>query len=240
MFSRFVYRNMNPLLSKYFKFVIKRRSEDLSWQRKLLLENLKISTIIDVGAHYGEFYEEVRRHEFRRKVISIEPTRSSYEILKKYEGCDRNFKALNVALADVAGELTFYEYEESSMNSALEVDSSSNYKLNLKESVSSTQCITLDQVIETESLQGDNIFVKLDVQGYEVKILQGLRNCLQSVNLIQVEISINPIYRDASNLLELVDWLKLNGFAIVSVVTERFHESAALAYDIDILCVRRR
>lgn len=239
MFSRFVYRKINPFVSKYFKFVIKRRSEDLAWQRKLLLEYFEISVILDVGAHYGEFYEEVRRYDFRRKVISIEPTPTSFEILKKIEDDDSNFKALNFALADVAGDLTIHEFEESSMNSALEVDSSSNYILNVKRTTSLIPCTTLDQVIDAESLQNENIFVKLDVQGFELKILHGLKNYLEAVNLIQVEVSINPIYKEASNLPELMDWLKLNGFAIVSVVTERFHESAALAYDIDILCVRR-
>lgn len=238
MFSKFIYSNLNPILSQYLKFVIKRRSEDLSWQRKLILEKMGVNVILDVGAHFGEFYEEVRRSGYKNRVISIEPTLSSFEILKKIKSNDQSFKSLNIALGEETGELIINEYEESSMNSILDVDRDSTYILSPKKGSSKIGCMTLDELIQSESLENEVIFIKLDVQGFELKILKGLNKYLESVSAMQVEISINPVYRDASNLPEFIEWLEKNNFKIVSIVTERFHESVVYAYDIDILCVR--
>jgi len=238
MFSKLIYEKVNPVLSKFGKCVIKHRVEDLAWQRSLILDKSGVSFVIDIGAHKGEFYHEIRRNGFRDGILSIEPTLSSFEFLKRIENSDQKFKSLNIALSNKFGEVEINEFQESTMNSILDVNQNSSYDLSPSIATSKVKCMTLDQLIKSESLENEVLFIKLDVQGFELRILDGLRAFLTSVKVLQVEISINPIYKDASNLADFVTWLESNGYKIASISTERFHESVAYAYDVDILCVR--
>jgi hypothetical protein len=86
----------------------------------------------------------------------------------------------------------------------------------------------------------EKIFLKLDVQGFEINILKGLNKFMDNIVAIQVEISVNSIYKNASNLSEFSRWLNENDFRIASIVTERFHEAETQAYDVDILCLRSK
>ena len=97
---------------------------------------------------------------------------------------------------------------------------------------------TLDSFIFENSLESEVIFLKIDVQGYEMNVLKGLEKYKDRVIALQVEISINSIYIGASIFLELQNWLNENNFRIISIVTERFDEIQTQAYDVDVLCLR--
>ena len=50
LLSPIIYRYINPISSKYFKFVIKRRSEDLAFQRITFLSKFNTTLVLDIGA----------------------------------------------------------------------------------------------------------------------------------------------------------------------------------------------
>lgn len=236
MLSPIIYRYINPIFSKYFKFVIKRRSEDLAFQRNIILKKFNVSLVLDVGAHYGETVRDIRSNGYTGKIISIEPTLKSFNVLSKIK--DKNMQAFNLGLGENSGFLKLNEFEESYMNSFLEAKKNSRFDMKQLSESSLVECTTLDLFIFDNSLQNEVIFMKLDVQGFEINVLKGLDKYKDKIIALQVEISINSIYTGASNFSELLKWLDENNFRIVSIVTERFNDKQTQAFDVDVLCLR--
>jgi hypothetical protein len=103
--SPIIYRYINPVFSKYFKFVIKRRSEDLAFQRNVIINKNNVSLVIDVGAHHGETIREIRANGYTKKIISVEPTPQSFEILSRYN--DKKLSVFNIGFGDIPGFFSF-------------------------------------------------------------------------------------------------------------------------------------
>jgi hypothetical protein len=59
--------------------------------------------------------------------------------------------------------------------------------------------------------------LKLDVQGYEKKILMGAEGCLDQIIGIQLEMFIVPMYKDQPDWREMLEFMQRNGFALWKV-----------------------
>jgi hypothetical protein len=60
-------------------------------------------------------------------------------------------------------------------------------------------------------------FVKMDVQGYERRILEASRSSLRRIAALQVEGSLVPLYDGETLLLDLLLFLQAENFTLVSV-----------------------
>jgi hypothetical protein len=61
------------------------------------------------------------------------------------------------------------------------------------------------------------IFLKMDTQGYDLKIFSGLGEALHSVVALQSEISVVPIYQEMPHLTESIRCFEKAGFGIVGL-----------------------
>jgi FkbM family methyltransferase len=62
-------------------------------------------------------------------------------------------------------------------------------------------------------------FVKIDVQGFELKVLKGLGELLTHVQCIELEVALVRLYRSQPHLIEIVDFLRSNGFGLVRLAS---------------------
>ena len=62
-------------------------------------------------------------------------------------------------------------------------------------------------------------FVKVDVQGFELNVLKGFGELLNSVLCIELEVVLVPLYRSQPHLVEIVDFLRANGFGLVRLAS---------------------
>jgi FkbM family methyltransferase len=62
-------------------------------------------------------------------------------------------------------------------------------------------------------------FVKIDVQGFELKVLKGLGELLTHVHCIELEVVLVRLYRLQPHLLEIVDFLRSNGFGLMRLAS---------------------
>ena len=56
--------------------------------------------------------------------------------------------------------------------------------------------------------------LKMDTQGYEDQVLQGIGKLIKKIEGIQIELSLNPLYKDQSLFLELYQKIKELGFEL--------------------------
>lgn len=127
----------------------------------------KDSNIVDIGTHIGTF-SCLAASFTRGRVISIEPEPSNFAILLKNKEIN-NFThqtCYNFAASDKAGEVAFCSNGPSS-----HVQDSS-----LSEAATMIPAKPLDSILKRETVD----FIKIDVEGWELNVLEGLKETIQS------------------------------------------------------------
>ena len=184
----------------------------------------------------GQFVKEVRRFGFQNVIYAIEPASVAFQSLEILEQLDYQVHAFRAICSDHIGTETLNIYSRSDLNSLFLPHEGDPFEIGEKLGEETVPCLTLDSFIESEVKERD-VFLKIDVQGSEMKVLGGLKSSLTRIRAIQVEVGINPIYRRPNSILDVLNWLSQNNFQLVSIVTERFDETLATAFDVDLLAL---
>ena len=74
----------------------------------------------------------------------------------------------------------------------------------------------LDDVFAEVVRRGERPYLKIDVQGYEIKVLKGGLNVLGRFPLIQLETSFFPVYKEEPLIGEVIQFLAALGFRVIS------------------------
>ena len=80
-----------------------------------------------------------------------------------------------------------------------------------------TAIYKLDNILLTFIKPKDRIFVKIDSQGYEDKIVKGAKKSLARAQGIQLELSLTPLYKGEKNYDEMLKKLDKLGFILCQV-----------------------
>lgn len=161
------------------------------------LQNMDIKTIIDVGAHTGEFALEIHQILPKAKIYSFEPLHDCFAELRKNFAKFPNFKAFNVALSDrEQGQEYIYHNKFSACSSILEVGESLKTSLPFAQDTK-LELINVDTLdrMATQLDFEDNILLKIDVQGLEDKVIYGGIKTLKRINILIVELSFIELYK---------------------------------------------
>ena len=75
---------------------------------------------------------------------------------------------------------------------------------------------TLDSFLEDETISAPDI-IKADVQGFEMEVLKGAQSCLESAELLLLEVSYRQIYKNGPLAHELVSYVGARGFRIYDI-----------------------
>ncbi|MCX6712111.1 MAG: FkbM family methyltransferase [Candidatus Vogelbacteria bacterium] len=145
------------------------------------------TTFIDVGAHIG-FYSVLSSQLVgaKGKVYSFEPTPWTCKLLQKNTGNLKNVRTNNVGASEIKGEVTFSDYGPGygAYNSA----GAEWPGLRFLPKKVTAEMIQLDSFFQQNSIKPD--FIKLDAEGLEFKILNGLAETLKdSRPLITLEMA---------------------------------------------------
>lgn len=178
-----------------------------------------ISTIIDVGANQGQFAIASNNKFPNATIISFEPLPEMYEQFKANVNNNPKITIHNMALGDEEGVIDFYRNEHSHASSALVISDKQ------KETIPGTSNTTkiqvkvdrLDNVAASWTLKGP-VLLKLDVQGYEKKVLLGAPGLLKKIDYLLFETSFVPMYEGEPLFDEMHTFLKEAGFEIMGPV----------------------
>ena len=160
-----------------------------------LIDNPK-PVIFDVGAHKGEsikFFKNIFRSA---EVFSFEPSPENFRELELVAN-DFGTKALNVAIGEVSDDVTFYQQDLSHLGGLLPINSNSKDSLGYAEKATNDEitvsCLTLNDVVNDFEIHSIDI-LKVDVQGFEVGVLNGGNDALLRTKLVMIEISLYDFY----------------------------------------------
>ena len=168
-----------------------------------------VELLIDVGANYGAYTEELIENYPSSKIYLFEPQKYLYNFLKKkYDGLD-NIKVFNIALDEINKEALLNKSFEGDDNASIYKREQFNNSTSLREKIS---CKRFDEIITDEKID----FVKIDVEGNEMKVLKGMEKIISKIRVIQVEfggtwIDSRFFYKD------LFDFFKSKNFSLYRV-----------------------
>jgi FkbM family methyltransferase len=158
-------------------------------RRKLLgVADLPIRTVFDVGANIGKKVRQFRKLFPEATIYCFEPVQSTYETLQNWARQQNGaVQAFNVALGDRVGETSIHWNQEHSGGSTVLEPSSDRQREFVKLPV---RMETLDSVASRLDIR-DQIFVKIDVEGFDMQVIQGGTHLLERASAVMIEIAIS-------------------------------------------------
>jgi FkbM family methyltransferase len=157
----------------------------------------QIDVVFDVGANTGQFAEKLRDAGFPGRIVSFEPSTAAHSTLTKRAQRDAKWViAPRMALGDHNGKITLNIAGNSASSSVLPMLPSHECAAPESRYIGSeaVDLRTLDSLGTDLATSTEHIFLKLDVQGFEYKVLQGAKQFLDRVVGIQIELSLIPLY----------------------------------------------
>jgi len=191
-------------------FEIRRKER---WTTYGWLANEGIKTVLDIGANTGQFARRIHNLLPDARIYSFEPLSGCYEELKRSLSDVPKFQCFNYALGDETGKHTIYHNDFSLSSSLLPMEQLHKdafpYTKNAKEEVIEVR--RLDTIAESLEL-ADNILIKIDVQGFEDKVILGGEKTIKRAKILIVEISFETLYHGQLLFDGIHSMLKSRGF----------------------------
>ena len=188
-------------------------------RRIRILEAYRVDHIIDIGANVGQYGLELREIGYRGRISSFEPLSSAYTLLHSRASRDNLWDTYNFALGDKIESAVINIAANSYSSSILDM-LPSHIKSAPASEYTGSQAIkvkTLDSIFTDLCSQSKRVYLKIDTQGFEKNVLIGAEQSLSSINTIQLEMSLTPLYKDELTLMEMYNFLYEKGFALIAV-----------------------
>lgn len=190
--------------------------------RDILVDDLPEITIVDVGAMIeGTARYNVLANNYKTMVTGFEPNEEEYKKLSaqkqpsmRYLPCflgDGNRASFN--LARYPGCSSLYEADPSLIDlfSTIGASAGGNFEIMKKENVETER---LDDVYDLSSAH----YIKLDVQGAELSVLEHGINTLTTTLLIETEVEFVPLYKDQPLFGDVQCFLREQGFLLHKLI----------------------
>lgn len=231
---------INNLL-RHLGVQIKRYPDKDITRRLKIIKNLGVTLICDVGANTGQFAKEMRRFGYRGRLVSFEPLQAAFRVLAKAASKDPDWKVNRFALGDQNGKIQInvagHSFSSSILNMLPAHEKSapgSSYV-----AIEEIEIRSMDSVFQSYLKPDDSVMLKIDTQGYERHVLDGAKDSLKHVTIIQLEMSIVPLYENEMLFMDMVKYLEDMGYSLYSLENGFSDDSTGQLLQVDGIFVRR-
>ena len=187
--------------------------------RNPLMASRKISLVLDVGANIGQFASQLRRRGYKGRIVSFEPLAMEYAQLQENAAQDPEWECRHTALGSFNGTSEINRAGNSYSSSLLpmlerHIAHAPDSGYVGKEEVT---IVRLDSLAQEIIKRNDRVYLKIDTQGYEMEVLKGSENILDKVILIELELTVVPLYENQVLYEEMAQHLNGLGYDLVWV-----------------------
>ena len=210
-------------------------------RRGRILDAHQITLVLDVGANIGQYARQLREVGYAGRIVSFEPLSKSFRRLSRRAMTDRAWECRQLALGDTDGSAEMHISRNPVASSLLPIcarsiaaNADTAYVGREKASVA-----RLDSLWSELATTNDRVFLKLDVQGYEMQVLRGAAKALPNTSGIETELSLVPLYEGQALFHEMLDFLESAGFDLVSLERGMTDRRTGEVLQVDGIFVRR-
>lgn len=239
-------RRLAPWNARHLRLVDMRWLPPL-WEQKHLataFQMYDVDCVFDVGANYGQYATMLRRDVgYKGLIISFEPIPRAVDALQEKARHDGLWHIEGIALSDCDGEQTFHVMDDSEMSSF------ANRRHDEADLSAKTSDTGHDVMVRTETLPAAfrrlqrqhgfrRPYLKLDTQGYDVRIAQAGAEVMPEFIGLQSELSVRKIYDTSVDYREAIAAYERLGFTLSALVPNNAGHFPLLI-EIDCIMIRR-
>ena len=186
-------------------------------ERIRLLNDHGVTLILDIGANEGQYAKVMRACGYTGRVVSFEPLPDAYAKLKASSAPDPLWITVNSAVGDRDGVVTMNISQNSYSSSILNMlprhlESAPDSRFVGK--VGAPVC-RVDTIFNQYCRANDRVFLKIDTQGYDRKVIEGCSESLKRIVGFQLELSLAPLYEGETLMPEMVDLMRSYGYVLL-------------------------
>jgi FkbM family methyltransferase len=203
------------------------------------LTSFRPRTVLDIGANCGQFAAEIRHILPDATIHCFEPVQAPFMELKRLASRDPRLFAHNLAFAEEEQD-TFINVSDSTPSSSLLPMTHTHIEAFPHTARTKTQpvhVVTLDSWASTLSLE-EPLFIKLDVEGYEDRVIRGGTITFGRTGAVLMEVSFVELYKGQHLFDDIHSLMRSLRFACAGLIRNAYDESFRILYA-DAIFVRR-
>lgn len=178
--------------------------------------------VFDVGAHVGQTMAQFRQQFPLAEIYCFEPYKIAFETLEANAGHDPRIKVYDCALGEEDGWALLFLHQHGQWNSLLQ-DSKEMHQFVPREAMRPTgteqvEVCKLDTFCRKNNIEQIDL-LKVDAQGYELKVLNGASNLLRSKAICSAHVEVNfaSYYEGQCSFEEVYAKLRSYGYKLVGL-----------------------
>ncbi|MBK8907409.1 MAG: FkbM family methyltransferase [Rhodospirillales bacterium] len=200
------------------------------------LSTYPMRTILDIGACRGGFAREILHENFPAATIhSFEPSPVAFETLRVVGANSGGaIVAHNFGLGEQAGTMTLCSTVESLPSSSLLPSTAENTtafpQIRRTEDLS-VELKVLDDIASTlKPSIADDLLVKIDVQGFEDRVIRGGKKTIAQARAAIIEVQVAGLYVGQPSFRDLFLLMDEVGFAFIGVLDQYCDSDGRVLY----------
>ena len=181
-----------------------------------LMHTNQIDLVFDVGANVGQYARRIRALGYAGDIVSFEPMADAYAELRAQASADPRWQTVQTGIGDHDGtgliNVSTNSYSSSLLAMLpLHTDSAPEAVYVRQEPI----CLQrLDSLIDQFYQPGQNLYVKIDTQGFERQVFDGSRRAFDKIRGFQMELSLQPLYEGETLMQEMLNLLRAEGYTL--------------------------
>ncbi len=233
---------IRTLASRIAKGAFHRAGLDAQWlansprHNALGMRNMGIRTVIDIGANTGQFARYIRSILPDATILCFEPLSGPFAELRSWadrEGSGR-IHAFNLALGEHAGTAKMFEHVDHSPSSSILPSTAISHTLYPQTRHHESVAIQIDSLDEflkrSEITLVPEVLIKLDVQGYEDRVIRGGLSTFAAARVCISEIDFDSLYDGQCSFRDVWMLLDQSGFQFCGNLDQTYGPDGHVAF----------
>ena len=166
--------------------------------------------VLDVGANVGQTGRALRSLGYAGRIVSFEPLAAAHQALCMASESDPAWEvAPRMAIGDENGEIEINVSRRDNSSSVLPIRATLVTAAPQAAYVGTERAplARLDTAAADYIGAAENIYLKADVQGYEMQVLEGAVGIMPKISAVQLELSFSALYEGQTLYRELLEYL---------------------------------
>jgi FkbM family methyltransferase len=205
------------------------------------LRDRDFPVIFDVGSNTGTYAANLCQMFPKAQVFCFEPVPSTFSKLEAWASGTAKVTAVNLALSNHSGELNIHVHDDHTPSSSLLPSTANNttlFPITERQSSVRIKAERLDIFVKDRALDlSSGALMKIDVQGYELAVLEGARDTLKLTHAVIVEVILDKLYENQSRFEDVFAFMIAAGFRYAGNLDQHYADDGHVMW-IDAVFVR--
>tara|TARA_A100001234_G_scaffold206326_1_gene202685 strand:- start:603 stop:1358 length:756 start_codon:yes stop_codon:yes gene_type:complete len=230
-------RLFNFIISDDYKLNHKYQNKNQVTNAEIILnllknKNFKPKTIVDVGCGYGQWTKKIIKHYPNADYFLFDADTNNQH---KLESLKKKYNNLQFKICLLSDDISKYTFYNMGYGSSI-FEEQTNHKRLIQEIKSTTLIKELPSSVKNQS----NNLIKLDVQGAELKILDGLKEYINIFEIVILEVSLHNYNKDAPLFDKIMTYMNNKNYKLYDIFDlKRLGEINSILIQFDCVFVKK-